>query len=822
MHPSLRAALAAACILSIAPSANAQTPPAVPSAAGREFWLVFQRNFRDFVINERTQAAMPAAPLELGLFIASESGSSGYVEIPGLGFRSEFSVKPGRVHYVALDSAAQLRASGVVEKLGVHVVAEQPVTVYGLSRRYQTTDTYLAIPTNALGTSYRTVGYKWLQNDLLSQMAVVATEDNTVVTIHPSVHVQQFVAPAMPVSAAEQPRQDSRREEREIEPRLRTVVVDTYDAQQVTALPTFSYDELRRTIIVPSMRSRTVAETRGIVVVDAKVFYDGTVGEVKVVRSDRPEHDRFVVDAVRKLTYTPATNDGEKVSAWVRIPVDVTIDNFGGEPRDRSTVKKLIEPQKDGGIRSYVTAHHGPYVIASSYLDQKIDQEPTFSYAQLERALKMPPSWKKQASEGEEPMAVDVFVSKTGKVERVQEVTIEDRTKPIAKSVLAAVRSLKFTPGVYHGENVAGWTRIVVDVRPGNFGGDPQSGMVVDHRPMLGLGVGPRTERLETMELSDKEPVAEDSPVEMEVAIRPRGSIMDSSRVYGLPTETRMLPVGSPITVTLNRGDAYQLIPKYDPSGTSDLTGSLVTSSKPVAVFSGHNCAYVPDATVKACNLLAEQMPPTSTWGTSFVVGRLAARSSSVMRVVAREDSTLVTVNGKHVATLRAGEFHHAEVLENTIVFTSRPALVAQYAKGFDNGDNVGDPMMIVLPSIEQFDNVYTIATPMRGTWHHYVNVIVKTDEIESLRFDTHPVDQTRFKPLGESGYSVGQLEISYGTHVVAGAKPFGLYQYGFGYDEAAYDAYGNGGGQLYIDRDKLEDGAAPGEELPDIGLLTR
>jgi adhesin/invasin len=284
----------------------------------------------------------------------------------------------------------------------------------------------------------------------------------------------------------------------------------------------------------------------------------------------------------------------------------------------------------------------------------------------------------------------------------------------------------------------------------------------------------------------------------------------------------RIIP-GEPITVTLNKGDVFQLIPTFNLNGSSDLTGSLVTSTKRVAVFSGHNCAYVPDMSVKACNLLAEQIPPTSSWGRTFALGALEGRSQYVVRVVAREDSTIVTLDGRTVATLSAGEYHtEVNMRANALLLTSRPALVAQYSPGFDNGDDLGDPMMIVVPPVEQFDNVYTIATPVRGPWRHYVNIVVKTDELEELQVDGHPVDQTRFKAVGESGLSVGCIEISYGPHIVTGARPFGLYQYGFGYDEAAYDAYGNSGGQLYIDLDSVKDETATGEEKPDIGSLYR
>ena len=204
----------------------------------------------------------------------------------------------------------------------------------------------------------------------------------------------------------------------------------------------------------------------------------------------------------------------------------------------------------------------------------------------------------------------------------------------------------------------------------------------------------------------------------------------------------------------------------------------------------------MPDAKTKACNLLVEQLPPLNSWGTQFFVGTLAGRSSSALRVVAREDSTHVFENNRLVATLGAGQYYdNKSQTASTFVKSDRPVLVAQYSKGFDNGDNVGDPMMIIVAPTEQFLASYRFATPVRGSWHHYINVIVPTSTIPQLRLDERTLDPTQFKPFGLSLYSIGQIEVPYGTHVISGAQPFGLYSYGFGYDDASYDAYGNGGG---------------------------
>ena len=46
----------------------------------------------------------------------------------------------------------------------------------------------------------------------------------------------------------------------------------------------------------------------------------------------------------------------------------------------------------------------------------------------------------------------------------------------------------------------------------------------------------------------------------------------------------------------------------------NDLTGTRITSSKPLSVFSGSDCVSVPQ-NIGHCNHLVEQVPLTVTWG---------------------------------------------------------------------------------------------------------------------------------------------------------------------------------------------------------------
>ncbi|MEP7220528.1 MAG: IgGFc-binding protein, partial [Bacteroidota bacterium] len=453
--------------------------------------------------------------------------------IPGLRFRKDFTMEPGSVVNIPIDTAAQIRSSGIAEKLGVHVVADHPVMVYGLDRRFQTTDTYIAYPTENLGSRYRAVCFRWLQNDLLSQFAVVATDDSTRVTIHPSATVMRFT-------------------------------IDT-----VAAEPR-KLDSARLSMLLSNAKKRKA----------------------------------------------PA-------------------------PESRNRKKAKPDERANGAAEIRLRSSSVAYM----------------------------------------PLTIKPLIMKP--------------------------------PTIY----------------------------------------------------------------------RHRGDVIP----------------GDSITIILNRGEVYQLIANYDPNSSCDLTGSLIESDKPVALFSGHNCAYVPDPTLKACNQLVEQMPPIDTWGTSFNVGKFLGRSSCMVRVVASEDSTAVYENGKKVATINAGRFHdNPNVTESIAITTSRPALVAQYSKGFDNGDDVGDPMMIVIAPVEQYSTSYRFTTPVRGNWYHYITIAAPARLRDSVRLNGALLADWLFRPVGDGTYYIGRAEVPYGAYVVSAPGSFGLYNYGFGYEDAAYDAYGNAGGYTF------------------------
>ncbi|OGU58181.1 MAG: hypothetical protein A2X64_06965 [Ignavibacteria bacterium GWF2_33_9] len=273
-------------------------------------------------------------------------------------------------------------------------------------------------------------------------------------------------------------------------------------------------------------------------------------------------------------------------------------------------------------------------------------------------------------------------------------------------------------------------------------------------------------------------------------------------------------PANTPFFVTLNKGDVYQVVGKQDfrTNIKVDLTGTFISASKPISVFGGHQCAYVPSPppVITACNHLVEQIPPLTSWGRHFFVGKLEKRSTYSWRVLANSDSTRLFLNQKFLGYLNAGKWFEDTSSTDIQLKADKPILVAQYSQGFKNGDSIGDPCMILISPTQQFLNKYRFATPVNGDWNHFITVVIPTNAINSMRLNNNRVNKKIFRKIGITRYSIGSIQVPYGTHSIDAEMPFGMYSYGFGYGADAFDAYGTMGGQSFIEYEPANDTLAP------------
>lgn len=255
---------------------------------------------------------------------------------------------------------------------------------------------------------------------------------------------------------------------------------------------------------------------------------------------------------------------------------------------------------------------------------------------------------------------------------------------------------------------------------------------------------------------------------------------------------------GQAINHMLNRGDVLLLVA----SGTSgngacaaeDLTGTTVSANHPVAVFGGHACTNMPCASV-ACDHLEEQMFPTETWGTNYIVSGLRERGAgepSVVRILSRTAGNMLTFTGMArpagcPAALGAGQFCEFEAVPDFQVQGTAPLLIAQFMVGQGRFNGVGDPAMVLEVPTQQFRSDYVFNVPGSYT-QNFLTVTYNTmGGVPQL--DGRPV--TAGVAVAGTPYSVTRQAITPGSHRMNGGAAFGIKVTG----TASYTSYMYPGG---------------------------
>lgn len=290
----------------------------------------------------------------------------------------------------------------------------------------------------------------------------------------------------------------------------------------------------------------------------------------------------------------------------------------------------------------------------------------------------------------------------------------------------------------------------------------------------------------------------------------------------------------------------------------NDLSGTVITASKPIAVFGGSNCTSFPYDRV-ACDHVEEQIFPFETWGKSFVAVQTKAyrtvnqsvptapQAPNHYKIVAGcpasqcPNGTLLTLtpppNAADIlrpnnATATTRCLPGTSLMANncrlpgsaTVEFKSsrdftvvadQPIAVAQFFPGQGPGGTAptspiqGDPSMVLLPPSEQWRSSYTLlAAP--GTRDNYLAIAIDGSKVASVNVDGVAV--ASFTSIAGSPFLTANVAISEGTHTVdvqsrPGVNPLpGAGVVVYGYD--AYVSYGYTGG---LDLGAIVTGINPG-----------
>ncbi|MCC6333425.1 MAG: IgGFc-binding protein [Myxococcales bacterium] len=278
----------------------------------------------------------------------------------------------------------------------------------------------------------------------------------------------------------------------------------------------------------------------------------------------------------------------------------------------------------------------------------------------------------------------------------------------------------------------------------------------------------------------------------------------------------------------------------------NDLTGTVITSDKPIAVFGSNPCLNVPWSR-PYCDHVEEQVFPFATWGKSFVAVpshplRLNDNSFSTspppdhFKIVAGAATTLTltpppaasavlaptncqagTSLAANNCQLAGGSYVEFKSLRPFTVTSSNPIAVAQFLPGqgqvqsppASTDPKQGDPSMILLPPVEQWRSRYTVLAST-GLQDNYLALTIDGTKVQSVSVDGAVV--TGFAAIAGTNFLVKNHPVGTGTHTIqVTARPGQTTLPGAGVTIYGYDAqvsYGYTGG---LDLTTIVTGINPG-----------
>lgn len=278
---------------------------------------------------------------------------------------------------------------------------------------------------------------------------------------------------------------------------------------------------------------------------------------------------------------------------------------------------------------------------------------------------------------------------------------------------------------------------------------------------------------------------------------------------------------GETITRTINRYEVLNLESDGrigEATLPGDLTGTVVSSSAPVAVFSGGERGIAPIETaglptppggtpedVCCTEHLEEQVFPTTAWGRDFVMTRSPVRGASwsepdIYRVIADRQGATITTNlpaPNDSFTLAPGEWREFYSQRSFIMQSSAPVSIEQilvsqgWVDEWKEGHG-GDPSMILYPPFQQFRESYVFLTPSTFS-ADYVVIAMPTGT--SVLLDGGDINGDEFMSLcayedvgmlDGTAYQAVTCPVDDGSHLVEADQPVGIMIYGY-YNVGSY-----------------------------------
>ena len=199
-----------------------------------------------------------------------------------------------------------------------------------------------------------------------------------------------------------------------------------------------------------------------------------------------------------------------------------------------------------------------------------------------------------------------------------------------------------------------------------------------------------------------------------------------------LPEDTQMtstavtIEPGTSKVITLGQMQTL-LVLSFD-----DLSGTKITSNKPLTVLSGNECANVP-LSEDGCEPFAVQVPPVATWGTAFLLAPFAGRDGPhfFKSVSSKNDTTLVLTCDSNVRFGRQNSVHELNSGAYCYLESTDPIFVAGHSFG-GTADARGDPSISIVSPIDQYVNsIEFVSLPTDEFASNYISVTVAAEHYD-------------------------------------------------------------------------------------------
>jgi hypothetical protein len=277
------------------------------------------------------------------------------------------------------------------------------------------------------------------------------------------------------------------------------------------------------------------------------------------------------------------------------------------------------------------------------------------------------------------------------------------------------------------------------------------------------------------------------------VTLTPNATVVGGG---GIPSGT----AGTPVTITLDKGQQAQITQE------AELTGSALTSTKPVGFMAGQTCMNMPSDTMY-CDHGEQMVPPVKALGSRYVGVMYRPRpgeTSTYWRLVGTVDGTSLNYSSNvgGPATIGKGQsviFQTGEPFTVQSQDNDHPFMLFTYmTSSRANVEGYGDPDFVTSVPPEQYLRQYVFFT---DPTYPETNLVVVRSRGTDGQFHDVNLDcggqLTGWTSIGSGDFEYTRRDLmtgnfagvggcSTGRHEINSDAPFGLWVWGWGTPETS------------------------------------